>query len=341
MKRKIVVAALVIGLAAMMLLLMGVSAGRGPEIPDRVVQGKLISVWVKEELFTDQYYKFTPALKEAGDDAVPFFIPALARRDSIINSAYVKLWTNLPGVIKRRLETPILARDVRLRAVVALREMGPPARAAVPALIARLSDPNGTVRLHSAIALGNIGPDARRALPALEPSLKSQSYTVRVYTAHAVWQITRQPEPALSILKDGLKDQQAAFRYSTAIFLGEMGEAATSAIPALELAARDPDMTVASCAIRSLGEIGPSTTPILTNLLADPNPALRIDAATALGKLGAQARIAVPLLVQALGDHATANPTLIGRANPNEEVSQSAAAALKAIDPETAAKVLP
>ena len=340
MKRKFLLSAVVVLMATVIFLLIGVTTRRSPEIPDRLVQGKLISVWVKEELASDQYDKFTPALKAAGEDAVPFLIRALNRRDSPVNSAYVKLWPHLPAVITRRLESPILARNMRLRAVVALREMGPLGRAAVPALIVRLSDQDGQIRLHSAIALGNIGPDARSALPALEPSLQSPNYTVRVYTAHAVWQITRQPEPALTILKDGLKDKQAAFRYSTVIFLGEMGGAATSAIPALELATRDSNATVASCAIKSLGQISPTTVPILTNLLADPDPALRIYSANALGKLGPKARDAVPLLVKALQDHAT-KPAVIGSATSGEEVSQSAAAALKAIDPDSFSKVLP
>ncbi len=340
MKRKVLLGAVVFAIAMLVLFLIGVTTSRSPEIPDRMVQGKLISVWIKEALANDQYSKFTPALNAAGEDAVPFLIRALNRRDSAFNSAYVKLWPHLPGVITRRLETPILARDMRMRAVVVLREMGPPGRAAVPALIGRLSDPDGQIRLHSAIALGNIGPDARSALPALEPSLKSQNYTVRVYTAHAVWQITRQPEPALSILKDGLNDQQAAFRYSTVIFLGEMGGAAISAIPALELATRDSNTTVASCAVKSLGEISPTTVPILTNLLVDPDPALRIWAANALGKLGPEARVAVPLLVKALQDHATLPPEP-GWPGPGEEVSQSAAAALKAINARTNAIVLP
>ena len=43
-----------------------------------------------------------------------------------------------------------------MNAVVALRDMGPPASNAVPALIERLADKDRSISLHSAIALGNL-----------------------------------------------------------------------------------------------------------------------------------------------------------------------------------------
>jgi HEAT repeat protein len=302
------------------------------EIPDRVFNGKRISVWVKEALATDQYYEFTETFKSVGAEAVPFLIPALRKKDSRLNAAWVKLWPKLPGVFARRFDKPVLARDLRMRAVVLLREMGPPGKGAVPALIERLSDTDGTIRLHSAIALGDIGPDAISAVPALQPFLKDKSHTVRVYTAEAVWNITKQTEPSLTILEEGLKDANASFRWSAAVFLGEMGPAAKPAIPLLEKTVTDSGKEVESVCIQSLAEIGPETVPFLTNLLADPDSAIRISAAVALGKLGSQARAAVPMLEKALNDHARGAPTIMGRSSSPEEVSLSAKEALQQIE---------
>lgn len=339
MKRKPLILCAILAVAAFGVLLLLGTVNPGAKPPDRMVQGKLISLWVKQALATDQYYLTVPALKEAGEEAVPFLIPALETRDSALNTAWVKLWPNLPGFVKRRLHTPILAKVRRMRAVVALREMGPAERTAVPALIARLSDKDGTIRLHSAITLGEIGPGALTAVSALEPFLKSQSHTVRVYTANALWRITQQPEPSLSVLEEGMKDYSASFRWAAAVFLGEMGRAAERTVPLLEQATKETDKEVASLAIQALAEISPETMPILTNLLADPDPAIRISAATALGKLGPRAREAVPLLIKALGDSERGEPIIMGRPTGAEEVRSSASTALKNIDPAAAAKL--
>ncbi len=338
MKRRAFILVAALAIVTVLFLLIQYAIGAGARPPDRVVQGKPVSQRDKETLASDQYYLSTPVLKSNWESAVPFLIPAMQTPDSRLNTAYVNLWPKLPDFIKRRLEPPILAQDRRMRAVVALREMGPSAKGAVPALIARLSDPDGHISLHSAIALGNIGPDARSAVPDLEPFLQSKSHTVRVYTANALWKITRQTEPALSVLEEGLKDHNASFRWAAAVFLGEMGPAAKRTIPLLEQATRDPDKEVASLSIQALAQIGPETMPILTNLLSDPDPALRISAAIALEKLGPQAREAVPLLVKALEDHDRGAPILMGRSPGSEEVCVSAAAALKAIDPKAAVK---
>jgi HEAT repeat protein len=51
--------------------------------------------------------------------------------------------------------------------------MGPPAKEAVPMLIAALEDPDWSVRRSAARALGQIGPEAAPAVPALMQLLKS------------------------------------------------------------------------------------------------------------------------------------------------------------------------
>lgn len=335
MKRKVLILVAVVAFVAGAIFLVLGTHDEYKGIPDRVVQGKLISKWAKEALATDNDFTSLQVLRPIGPEATPFLIRGLRKEDSRLNSLYVSLWPKFPNRVKQRLTQPSLARDVRMRAVAILRDMGGPGiKAAVPDLIARLDDSDPHVRLHSAITLGNIGPEAISARPALEPFLKDKSHTVRVYTAIAAWKITGNVEPSLTILEAGLQDRKAPFCWAAAAFLGEMGPAARRAIPLLAEATKYADKDVASLALQSLAEIGPETLPILTNALADPDAGIRISAATALGKLGPKAKEAGPMLMKALDDHARGEPTIMGRPSGTEEVGARARRALELIDPE-------
>jgi len=307
-----------------------------PAFPDPVFNGKSARVWARQFIL-DESYEAQNALQQIGAPAVPYLIPNLERRDSIFNSAYVKLWPVLPALLKSRLQPPLLSREARMRAVVAFREMGPSARQAVSALMERLRDKDATIRLHSAIALGNIGPDAKAAVPALKPFLKER-HTVRVYTAIAIWKIEHNTPEALPVLEQGLQEENAKFRWAAAVFLGEMGPAAEHAIPLLEKATKAADKETASCAVQALAQISPGTVPILIETLKDPDPGMRISAAAALARLGAAATQAIPDLTALLKDPAMGSPTIMGRGFGQESVSHAAADAIAQIDPQAAAK---
>ncbi len=76
-------------------------------------------------------------------------------------------------------------------AVVALRNLGPTAAAAVPQLIQTLTDDeSSSVRGGAAHALWRIGAGARSAVPALLDSLKHQNRNLRVYAAIALLSVT-------------------------------------------------------------------------------------------------------------------------------------------------------
>ena len=89
-----------------------------------------------------------------------------------------------------------LAPQSRNAAAYALSGMGPEAKAAVPALIAALDDPEPTVRFPVCIALGEIGPEAREAVPALTKALDDRNDDVAAMARKAIIKITGEdPRP--------------------------------------------------------------------------------------------------------------------------------------------------
>ena len=77
-----------------------------------------------------------------------------------------------------------LASDARYESARALRELGPAARPAIPALITACHDPDDTVRICCVHALENVGREASNALPTLGKMLnEEQNQTSLAQTA--------------------------------------------------------------------------------------------------------------------------------------------------------------
>jgi HEAT repeat protein len=84
----------------------------------------------------------------------------------------------------------------RNAAAYAISGMGPAAKAAVPALIEALTDPEATVRFPVCIALREIGPDAKEAVPALTTALDDRNDDVAAMARKAILKITGEdPRP--------------------------------------------------------------------------------------------------------------------------------------------------
>ncbi len=77
----------------------------------------------------------------------------------------------------------------RIAAVGALQSVGAADLAAIPALIATLSDPDAKVRGAAALALLNIGPAAKDATDAVRRALNDQDITVRRHAEAALKRI--------------------------------------------------------------------------------------------------------------------------------------------------------
>jgi HEAT repeat protein len=114
--------------------------------------------------------------------------------------------------------------------------------------------------------------------------------------------------------------------------LGSIGPSAKEAVPSLLGWATNADSEVRDHAITALVEIHAEpyrVCALLINALHDPSPVVQINALVALANFGPNAKLAVPALVEFLNAHDDATSRSLRSLTAN---------ALKAIDPEAAAK---
>jgi HEAT repeat protein len=138
------------------------------------------------------------------------------------------------GAEVRDLITKLKSNDAEARRTAAkdLAEIGPEARAAVPALTKALSDKDLFVRRFSAEALGAIGSDAKSAVTALAMALNDSRKEVQLAAVDALGKIGPASIKALTnTVKDTSKD--GAVRQKAAQALARLGLEARGAVPTL------------------------------------------------------------------------------------------------------------
>ncbi|MDB6112064.1 MAG: lyase domain protein repeat-containing protein [Pedosphaera sp.] len=124
------------------------------------------------------------------------------------------------------------------------------------------------------------------------------------------------------------QDHVGNSRSAIAVALGAIGPAAATAVPLLIQGINNTNSWVRLGYIQSLGHLHAEpalVVPALVRALPDPNTRVRCTAVETLGTFGADARQAVPALVELLS-------------NRSIDVRWAATNALKAIDPEAAAR---
>jgi HEAT repeat protein len=183
--------------------------------------------------------------------------------------------------------------EPRWRAADVLGQLGPPARAAAPALVAALDDPDPHVRAVAVRSLGRLAPDVPGAVPALV-GLFPDLGAIR-----AVAEFRAAGAEAVPRLTELLNHPDPAVRRNAARTLGRIGEAARPSAPALAARLTDDDPAVREYAAKALGGIGPSAAaavPELVKLLDDPEPQVRQGAVVALGDMREAAKEVLPRL---------------------------------------------
>lgn len=182
----------------------------------------------------------------------------------------------------------------------------------VPALVAKLKDPDVAVRFKAVKDLAALGPAAKSALPALaEVARTDADEDVRRVAGSAREKIEPEAvraEAAVTGLVAGLRSGDVGVRFKSARELGKLGAAAKPALPDLEAALKDADEDVRAVAARSLKAVKAAVVESSVQeqivLLADKDAATRLAAAKDLEALAGAAKAALPALEKAAASDA-------------------------------------
>ncbi len=218
---------------------------------------------------------------------------------------------------------------VRSSAVRAFKRIGPASQELAFVLVRVMGDRNEGVRRSAIQALGELGASAEPAVPALIQALGDEQSLIRTDAAHALGQIGPEAQEAVPDLLHALNDPSGLVRFNAAVALGTIGPTANDAVFALTAALSDREEPVRLAAVRTLETIA---TPLAQeaarryqqeaerDTLPENPPAdllpkglagwirdlkhqdwrVRSRALDALLKMGAEAREAIPVLVEAL-----------------------------------------
>jgi HEAT repeat protein len=172
--------------------------------------------------------------------------------------------------------------------------------AALPVLRDGLKGENRNVRGFAALALADMGPEAKAAVPALLAAARDKdSFMCRVAIG-AVEKLDAQAGGFIPTLIAALQDNDAQVRIEATGALARRGPSARSAAPALVGLLKEDNGELRRSALVALGAIKPSAkavVPALIRALDDEDPAVLRQASEMLGQLGPDAKEAVPALV--------------------------------------------
>ena len=215
----------------------------------------------------------------------------------------------------------------------------------IPVLVEALKDEDVDVCITAMEDLGRIGSSAKVAVPILLELLRNKNTTIRRHAVYALVSISTEVEPAIPVLIEALKDKNEYYhRQMAAYTLGKIGQKAKAAIPTLiDDMLIDNDDIMRNAAVFALRDIGVISVPAILDVLEDEiskpggfsgeenhiedaagnvikgiganavdilteslkDNSIRCAAAYALGLLGADAKAAVPILIEALKDKKT------------------------------------
>jgi HEAT repeat protein len=189
---------------------------------------------------------------------------------------------------------------IRLTAEEALVALGPDAEAAVP-IVAALAKPRATSasRKTALRILSAIGSEA--ALPTLVAALSDKSQTIQLLALAALKRLGPAASPAIDDLLANLSGSASTRRYVIQA-LADIGDAA---LPALVRVARNPTLKldVRRTAIQRLAEQkSPAATRALAEGIRDPDKGVRSACSAALMRQTARLKPAMPVLLETLAD---------------------------------------
>lgn len=264
------------------------------------------------------------AVSEAGQSAVPGLIGAL-KDDEVAYWACVVLRQIGPAAKEA---VPALAEklkdsrpDIRIQAILALGAMDDAARTAVPQIAAALGDEH--TRNAATFVLGQLGNIPADAEQTIRANAESKD---RFLSTVSLWSLARvHPQDAAirgratEQLVERLKDQDPFVRGVAAHALAALPPAPEITIPIWEKAMKGADAATVRYALSALASLGKPAVPRLIEILKE-HKELRVEVAYTLGQIGPAA--------------AAANDALAGLvANEDVNLATEAALALGKIGP--------
>jgi HEAT repeat protein/lysophospholipase L1-like esterase len=204
--------------------------------------------------------------------------------------------------LQQALKDPTAAR--RVAAIRTLSTLGEAAVPLVPELLSALDEPGPATRSAAAHALGDVGASAAAAVPRLRQLLGDDDPLVRAGAAYALGGIGSASAPAMPELVARLADADERVRWRAADALGKLGPGTGEVAPLASLV-RDEASPGRGLAAQALGRVGAearAAVPELIQAAADARPDVRWRAVWALGRIGPAAAQAVPALRAGLVD---------------------------------------
>ncbi|HQU41958.1 MAG TPA: HEAT repeat domain-containing protein, partial [Pirellulales bacterium] len=284
-----------------------IRALRSLKLPRNVVLPKMVKA-LKSAAPADAA-AILSTIAEAGEEAVPFLTECLGDKDA-------RYWACLAladiGPAAKS-AVPELAKlhdceepAVRLQSLVALGQIGPAAKSAVPMIVKSLeTDKNAGVRYAAAFALGQIGAGDKRTRAALAKGIESDDAFLQIVSAWALARVAKDDQPlhdkVTKLILEGLKSDKVDVRRAAARALAEINPPPEMVAPVLIKAIHDNDPSVIGNAVDALASLGTKIVPRLANN-ALKNKDLRLYAVRVLAKIGPDAKEAAPALAETLAD---------------------------------------
>jgi HEAT repeat protein len=341
----------IILLSILLVAVLGISAWLMFHPREPVYEGKPLQQWVDEYsaewltnrimLFQSQMGRDRPRrIREFGPSAAPALIRLVETRHPWKQKLYDYLITH--DARNRRAIDFVKGWPVESMrpqtAATFLGFIGPDAEPAIPALMRAAVGTNSALGSSAIGALAAIHRQPDLVVPFLIKLIGDTNQSLALSALAAVRWYTERPNLVVPVLIQAITNQNPtkAFTDFRAIYAAQglpgFGTNALAAIPALRQVATSSPISTAFYAAEALQKIDPDSTvdavvAVYIRILQDRSYSTPFSAILGLYRLGARARSATPVLVNI--------------ASKGGQLSQESAYALKAIDPEAAAKLWP
>ena len=264
-----------------------------------------VAFWMRRELVRDHNANapedpLVAASRKAGAEAVPDLVLAFTTKR--VKSERVSLPERILWKLQGGEGTPILFEDDQGIAVYRLQQLGPQAKAAIPAMVALLKGPDVATHHRAIEVLEAIGPEAPEVVQALLQALRHPDLDIGYCAAEALtMNEDKSVVPAvIEMLSEDKSSQSAECELRV---LQALGPEACEAVPVLIECLNFERL--ARSAVNTLGNIGPDAAPAVPALLklydqsrANDKYPLRRSIIVALGRIGPDAQACSPLLIE-------------------------------------------